>query len=216
MRRIVTLAVVAVGAAALAPAAATASTSTGVCHVTVTKTDNGHGIPSAWADLVLHRATTATKTATGYSVHLADKGHLWTRKGAGSPNGTGASIKRRVGGSVVGSYDLTVTGGTLNCKTGDPSASSTEYVKSLFGKDAQVSGGAYSWTYTTCREKWVDSSANSDGQGAGAGNITGLRCAKPSPSPTPSGSVTPSPTTSTPPGEAPAPTPVPGNLGVTG
>lgn len=227
MKRIL-LAVVGVAAVTTAlaiPAIAGAAT-TGQCTVirdTITKADTGHGTPAAWADLVLHRSTKVCGDAqAGYTVTLTDAGRLWTRVGAGTPAGTGGQIAHRVAGTVHGSYSLAVTGGTLARRHGDTSVSSTDYVRSLFSAGAQVTGGAYSWTYTTvCGETWVDSSSNGDGQGAAAGNITGKLChrkPKPTPSPTTSSpAVTPSPSpTSSTPGEAPAPTPVKADLPVTG
>ena len=218
---------VALGLAALAvPTAASAHTGGIRCvvvHDHITKADTGHGTPAEWADLSLNRTT----TICGGSVHLVDTGTLWTRAGAGTPNGTGGSISHRVPGVVRGTYSLTVTGGTLAHRHGDVTLSSTEYVKSLFSDGSVVTGGAYAWAYLTrCGEKWLDSSANGDGVGAAAGNITGKVCRlhrrEPSPTPTPTASPTgsatpaPAPTVSTPAGEAPVPTPVPRDLPVTG
>lgn len=218
------LTVVGTIAASAAPAMANANTTPrapkcAVVHDHITKTDSGHGTPAEWADLSLTRTTTVCKTAAGYDIKLHDVGHLWTRQGAGTPNGTGGTIAHRVPGKVVGTYWLTATGGTLAHRHGDVSKSSTEYVKSLFSEGTTVTGGKYAWAYTTCREKWLDSSILNDGVGADAGNITGLRCVrKPTPTPTPTdtGMPSPTPTTSTPPGEAPAPTPVNTDLPVTG
>lgn len=223
MRAIITAgAVTAAGLVGLAGAASATSSTCPVVHDGITKTDNGHGTPAEWADLVMHRTTTVCGDAEhGYTVTLTDSGKLFTRPGAGTPNGTGGHISRRVGGSVNGTYHLTVTGGTFTRSHRNVAGSSTEYVRSLFNGDAQVAGGVYSWAYTTRCEKWVDSSANNDGQGAAAGNITGKRCGRPhpsptgtaTPSPTPSSSATDGPSTA---GEAPAPTPVPSDLPVTG
>jgi hypothetical protein len=188
-------------------------------HDHITKTDNGHGTPGAWADLSLSRSTKVCGNETvGYKIQLTDKGSLWTRKGAGSPNGTAEQILNRVRGGVYGTYTLTATGGKLVNKHGDVSASSTEYVKSLFSDGTTVTGSTYAWAYATRCEKWLDSSVNNDGQGAAAGNITGKLCGRPSHSPTPTSSATPTPTpsTSTPPDEAPVPTPVNSDLPVTG
>jgi hypothetical protein len=180
-----TLAVPAV-ALALPAAAQTQQPRCRVVHDHVSKTDNGHGTPSAWADLSLNRTT----TVCGDKVILIDRGTLWTRKGAGTPNGTGGQILNRVPGVVRGVYRLTVSGGTLAHQHGDTSLPSTEYVKSLFSEGTTVTGGAYGWAYATRCERWLDSSKNDDGQGAAAGNITGKRCGKPSQTPTP----TPTPT----------------------
>lgn len=214
--------VLAVLGALVPPAGATACRTV---HDHITKVDTGHGSPAAWADLSMARTVTVCPAADGWTVHLVDAGSLWTRKGAGSPNGTGAPIAHRVHGKVAGVYDLTVNAVDFTPAGRDVSLSSTAYVRSMFtGKpatdpavDVQVTGGAYSWTYTTCREKWVDSSSNGDGVGAQAGNITGRLCHKPhpkptttptgttSPSPTPTGTVTPttSPTTSSTPTATP-------------
>ena len=211
------------------PAAASARTAPKCVTVRdhITKTDNGHGTPAAWADLSLTRTTQVCETATGYDIKLHDAGSLWTRPGAGSPNGTGAVIANRIPGIVFGTYWLTATGGTLEHRHGDVSASSTDYVKSLFSEGTAVTGGKYAWAYETCgkrwQERWLDSWNLNDGQGADAGNITGKRCQihqrpKPTPTPTPTdtSAPTPSPTDTTAPGEAPAPTPVNSDLPVTG
>lgn len=221
MRKVLAITIVAGAVTTVAPVAYAATTSTGCTTVRdhITKTDSGHGSPAEWADLVMQRTTKVCQTEAGYDVTLIDNGRLWTRTGAGTPNGTGGQIAHRVGGRVHGKYSLTVTGGTFTRKHRNTAGGSTDYVKSLFDGDAAVSGGDYSWTYTTCREKWTDSSANNDGQGAAAGNITGLRCKprhSPTPTPTGSGTPTPSPTDTTAPGEAPKPTPVPTDLPVTG
>ncbi|MCW2948409.1 MAG: hypothetical protein JWR24_5126 [Actinoallomurus sp.] len=228
----ISAAVLAASAAVLAvPATANARTGSTLCtvvHDHITKTDSGHGTPAEWADLSLARLTSVCPNpAGGYTVHLVDIGALWTRTGAGTPNGTGGQITRRVRGLVHGVYDLTATGALKSASPhGDVTASSTDYVKSLFTPESVVTGGAYNWTYVRPCEQWVDSSANSDGQGAAAGNITGKVCpGKPTqpptstPTPAPStttGSPAPSPSGSTPPGVAPAPTPVTGDLPVTG
>jgi hypothetical protein len=161
-----------------------------VIHDHIAKTDNGHGTPSEWADLSMNRATTVCgDERTGYKILLVDKGTLWTRPGAGTPNGTGGQILARVPGTVRGIYRLTATGGALAHQHGDTSLSSTDYVKSLFSDGTTVKGGPYAWVYrTVCREHWLDSSANDDGQGAQAGNITGKTCGKPTPTPTPTSS----------------------------
>jgi hypothetical protein len=193
---------------------ATASAHTGqqpkcvVIHDHVNKTDNGHGTPPEWADLSLSRTT----TVCGDKVVLVDKGTLRTRVGAGTPNGTGGQITDRVPGVVRGIYRLTVAGGTLAHQHGDTSASSTDYVKSLFSEGTTVTGGAYAWAYKTRCEHWLDSSANNDGQGAAAGNITGKLCGKPSHSPTP----TPTPTAPSDNGGSSTPTSVPSGAPQTG
>lgn len=223
MRKILAMTATA-GVMACVPAVAYATTSGTGCqtvHDTITKTDNGHGTPSEWADLVLHRSTKVCgDEKAGYTVTLTDVGRLWTRVGAGTPNGTGGQISHRVPGKVRGRYSLTVTGGTFTRSHRNVAGSSTEYVTSLFTQGATVTGGAYSWTYDTACEYWVDSSANDDGQGDTAGNITGKPCHTPKPTPTPTPSDTetpsPSPTTTTPAGEAPAPEPVKTDLPVTG
>jgi hypothetical protein len=190
------------------PAAASASPRTAqprcvVVHDHVGKTDAGHGSPAAWADLSLDRTT----TVCGGKVTLVDKGTLWTRTGGGTPNGTGGQIGHRVPGVVKGLYTLTISDGTLAHRHGDTSLSSTEYVRSLFTPGTTISGGPYTWAYATRCEHWLDSSANDDGQGAAAGNITGRLCAGPSHSPTASPSTTP--TTPGDDGGAATPTTVP-------
>lgn len=203
-------------AALAAPATAHAATHTPKCavvHDHISKTDSGHGTPAEWADLSLNRTT----TVCGNAVTLVDRGTLATRPGAGTPNGAGGQIPGRVPGSVHGVYHLTVSGGTLAHQHGDTSLSSTDYVKSLFSEGTTVTGGDYTWTYTTrCGERWVDSSANQDGKGTQAGNITGRACTprthpkSPSTAPThPSG--TPSSTSSASPSTMPVGAPQTGD-----
>ncbi|HZE29891.1 MAG TPA: hypothetical protein VE198_00460 [Actinoallomurus sp.] len=210
------------------PAAASAHTAAAKCGATmhdhVAKADSGHGTPAEWADLSLTRTTTITCDGPGkYTVLLLDYGTLETRPGGGTPNGAGGTIAHRVPGKVTGIYNLDVTGTLAVHVHRDTSASSTAYVAQLFTSGATVTGGAYEWNYGTGCEHWTDSSENNDGQGAGAGNITGKACRTrlapwpkhswtPSHSPTPS----PSPADTTAPGEAPAPTPVNSDLPVTG
>lgn len=207
---------VAASGLALAAQAQAQTTKCTVVRDHVTKTDNGHGSPAAWADLSMQR----TVTVNGDAVTLEDKGSMWTRIGAGSPNGSGGQIGHRVKGSVHGVYHLTATGGQLAHCHGDTSLSTSDYIKSLFTEGTTITGGAYNWTYTTRCEKWVDASSNNDGLGEQAGNITGKRCGPiATPTPTPPATTptpTPPPTESTPPGQAPAPTPVNTDLPVTG
>lgn len=169
----------------------------------INKTDNGHGSPSQWADLSLARYTGIECESPGhYKVLLTDDGTLRTRKGAGTPNGTGGQISHRVPGTVHGVYGLKVVGELAVPAHRDTSLSSTEYVAQLFKPGATVAGGEYAWTYVTrCGEKWLDWSKNNDGQGAAAGNVTGKTCSRPKPTPTPTptipagGTPTSSPTT---------------------
>jgi hypothetical protein len=206
------------------------------CHHTVltfhiNKTDNGHGTPGEWADLKLTRTITVTSRLKAgvckYKIVLKDVGTLKTKLGGGTPNGTGGQITNRVPGWVAGEYHLRATGHLLKTH-GATTLSTGDFIKSLFSEDSTVTGGDYRWGYRTCAgEWWIDSSANDDGQGAGAGNITGKvnwRCFKthhPKPVPTPT-YTHPVPTpTQTPPTsdlpEAPVPTPIVGNpIGFTG
>jgi hypothetical protein len=179
-------------AALTAPATAYAApTQTRGCGAVVqdhiNKTDSGHGTPAEWADLSLDRTTAIRCVGDGeYKVTLVDHGTLTTKVGAGTPNGTGGTITHAVPGKVAGLYRLTVHGQIAVPKQRDTTLSSTAYVAQLFTKDSTVTGGAYAWGYrTVCGEKWLDSSANNDGQGAAAGNITGKTCSKPTPTPTP-------------------------------
>jgi hypothetical protein len=201
-------------ALALPAAAQTQQAACVTVHDHINKTDNGHGTPSEWADLSLNRTTKVCgDEKAGYKVTLIDKGTLWTRKDAGTPNGTGGQILNHVPGVVYGIYSLTATGGTFAHNHGDTSASSTEYVKSLFSEGTTVTGGKYAWAYQTrCRERWLDSSVNNDGQGAAAGNITGKLCGKPSQTPTP----TPTPTSPGGGGGGSTPTTVPSGAPQTG
>lgn len=195
------------------------------------KTDNGHGTPSEWADLSFNRKTTVCADGT---ITLADKGSLWTRTGAGSPNGTD-TVKHRVRGHFTGVYHLTfAVPDNFSLKDvkhhgNVAAAGSTAYVQSLFPEgSAAVAGGAYAWKYyTVCKEFWLDASTNDDGIGAQAGDITGKLCRacrpprhhhpKPTPTPTESESPTPTPTVTVPAGDtAPPAQPVTGQPVFTG
>jgi hypothetical protein len=205
---------------------------TAVTHDHLAKTDNGHGTPSEWADLSFNRTVVAVghynrkARACDYKITLKDRGSFTTRAHTGSPSGAAVQIVKKVPGTFVGVYHLTLTGFLKpHVHHGDVTAAgSTAYVQSLV-KVGIVAGGDYAWYYrTVCGEHWLDSSKNNDGQDLSAGNITGKWCRacgghgpKPTPTPTPTGSVTPTPTPSptetVPAGEAPAPVTVPAPKG---
>jgi hypothetical protein len=122
-----------------------------------------------------------------FTAHIADNGHFNAIRGAGTPNGTGGQISNSVTGSMAGTYDLilyapsadALTTANIPSSTNDnyaaPHTTTTNWPTLAFTTATGVveSGGPYSWTYTSACEKWVDSSANSDGALAGDGNITG-------------------------------------------
>jgi hypothetical protein len=169
-----------------------------VTHDHLTKTDNGHGTPSEWADLSFDRTVVAVghinfkARSCSYTITLRDKGVFTTRQGAGSPSGAGVQIAKKVPGKFYGVYHLTLTGWFKpHVQHGDVTAAgSTAFVQSLV-KHGNVAGGKYAWIYkTVCGEHWLDASFNNDGQSPSAGNITGKSCRAcgghtPKPTPTP-------------------------------
>jgi hypothetical protein len=176
----------AVGGAALASGAvANADTScSGPISTHTDRPDSGHH--GDWADLSLTRSVVicSTGTANHYTATITDDGSLTTRDGQspreGKPLAAGAT------GTVHGTYAWTFVAENLDLtKLVSPPADTTtgnwlkELVKASGGKWCSGSGSDYTWTYTTCAEKWVDSSSNDDGTAADAGDITGLKCTKP-------------------------------------
>lgn len=133
---------------------------------------------------------------TKFDATITDKGSFTTVLGALAPNQVvpGVKIAHQVKGSVNGTYSLTVVAPSTDALTGvvpateddnfaAPAATNTtsNWPKLAFASadNVVVTGGAYSWTYVSAPnacEKWVDSSANGDGNLAGDGNITGKLC----------------------------------------
>lgn len=161
--------------------------------------DNGHGTPNTWAydtfnrKLVVSVATdqnTCGTLPTGdicYVAAIQDNGTFDTILGAGTPNGTGGQINHHVSGAMAGNYSLTAVAPAADTLTGvvpaseddnfgTPKVTTTNWLTQAFVTpgDVVVSGGDYSWVYTSTCEKWTDASNNNDGIGKGAGNITGL------------------------------------------
>lgn len=186
-------------------ATTTPTTVTATTHVT-NRPDSGHG--GIWAYDSFARTLTVTKAATqpadttitAYTATITDKGGFTTVGGAGTPNQfvSGTKILHNgVKGEVNGSYALTVTAPSTDTLTGVVPAtendnfsttgagftSTTDWPKLAFASatGVVVTGGAYNWTYATACEKWVDSSANGDGNTANDGNITGKICFTPHP-----------------------------------
>jgi hypothetical protein len=206
----VAVAAAALAGGGTAHAAVTPTTVTAVTHV-INRPDNGHGTPPVWAYDTFARTLTVTLAAPqpkgtpagdlAYDVTITDKGGFSTVGGAGTPNQAAPGLKvahNGVRGSVNGSYALTATapeGDTLTgivpatendnfSSTGAGFVSTGDWAKQAFASPAGVvvGGGKYSWTYATACEKWVDSSANGDGNTANDGNITGKTC-EPAPAP---------------------------------
>lgn len=225
--RTLTVGALAGGALALAAAApALADTSGSVpggsvkdtVHI-VNDVDSGHH--GYWARLNLHRSVTITPGDTdgSWTVRLHDQGTFATIGGTANSPREGNRV-RGVKGTVTGDYTLTVDSATppstknvgnrydYACDvhgTGDRGtdcpgmpASTSDWPKLYFGPDAQITGGAYQWTYHTAScggQTWTDASTNGDGTDADAGDITGCKPCPPSTSPSssPSGSPSQSP-----------------------
>jgi hypothetical protein len=178
----------------IAPQAASAAADQ-VVHTQVRNhPDNGHGTPSHWANDTWNRTTTLHDNGNGtFKVTLQGTGTYKTIKDAGSPNGTGAKVKRVATGQFTETLTATVTG-SLKGKTALHNLDGTIYndgkkVKKTTGQwlvtpfksGATAHIDSYSYTYAAkggC-ETWTDASDNNDGQGAAAGNITGAKCTAP-------------------------------------
>ena len=176
--------------------AGTPVTATAAVSVSNRDDSGNHG---NWATDAFTRAVTVTRHSAApaancgpaavkcwfYTATLADSGTFTTKTGASSPD-AGTVINGTVMGTFTGGSDIefyassgtpgaSAVPGTL---TGD-SPSTTSWVKQFFPDGTLFSSPGltdWSWTYVapnTC-EKWVDAFDNSDGTGAGAGDITGV------------------------------------------
>jgi hypothetical protein len=180
------------GACALLLGYAAVPASATTADITVTATikehaDNGHGTPAHWATDSFKRTLKIHEVAAGsYTLTTSDTGTFTTIQGAGAPAGSGKTISRILTGSFAGSGTGTATGtlianpAALSGKTfddvhGTPFPGSGDWAKIFFTAGATVEpfGTAYSFSYTTADEKWVDASTNNDGQDPAAGDITG-------------------------------------------
>lgn len=169
-----------------------ANASTAVSDVTVTAVikehaDNGHGTPAHWATDSFTRTLKIHETSPGnFALTTTDTGSFTTIQGAGAPAGSGKVISRILTGAFAGSGAGTATGTLITNPAsrsgrvfddvhGTPFPGSGDWAKDFFTSGASVSpfGTAYSFSYTTADEKWVDSSTNNDGQDPAAGDITG-------------------------------------------
>jgi LPXTG-motif cell wall-anchored protein len=162
---------------------ANADPTVGQCGDTSTSTtrpDNGHFGP--WATLVLTRSVHVCRTAdSAYTGVIADNGSLTTLTSK-SPR-TGVDLVAGVKGTVLGTYNWTFTAESLNLDNLVSPAANTatgDWLKELViasgGNWGAGTGHEYTWTYTTCAEKWIDASNNNDGLDVAAGDITGIRC----------------------------------------
>lgn len=129
-----------------------------------------------------------------YTAKVSDAGTFVTIDGK-SPN-EGKELKAGTKGSVEGSFTATFTAPAhwctfddkaLNGKTvkGDQAPKTSEWVKSLFteGFTGDSINNDWTWTYTTCAEKWWDAAdpKSNDGETDAAGDITGKACPTPAP-----------------------------------
>jgi hypothetical protein len=158
--------------------------------------DNGHGTPSHWADDTWTRVTLVHANGDGtFKVTLQGTGKFRAIKDAGSPNGTGAKVKRAVGGQFTETMEATVTG-SLKSKVALHNLDGTTYndkhqvhkttgqwlvTPFKAGATAHITSYAYTYAAKGGCEVWTDSSDNNDGQGAAAGNVTGKHCQAPPP-----------------------------------
>jgi hypothetical protein len=166
--------------------------------------DSGNGTPSTWSYDDFTRTLTVSAVSpqpvsvpagdTEYNVVVSDTGEFHAIVGAETPNQStpGTKIARGVTGSLAGTYDFTVTAPTADTLTGivpatendnfgAPATTTSSWPTLAFATatGVTVTPGAWSWTYKTGCETWVDSSANGDGNVAADGNITGMTCPVP-------------------------------------
>lgn len=172
--------------------------------------DHGHGVENGgyWTNLSITRTTkicvvppaeaakinVAPPVQTHYKATVKDEGTLVTIAGAHLSPNEGKALIGGIHGTVVGGYtqDFWAEAGWLNYQgnfdggnyngIGNP-ASTGNWVKAVWGGSDFKSEGLnedWSWTYKTCSEQWIDAANNKDGQGEGAGDITGKPCASPS------------------------------------
>lgn len=204
-------------AAGPAQAVAAPDCKTAVSHL-VDRPDNGHGTPSTWAlDTVTRTVkvchvedTPAPAVAKAvpidtwtYTATLVDEGTFVTKGGAtGSPN-AGVAIAAGMKGTIHGEatfakftamHDFLGWVDAFDGKTftGSAPSGTNDWIKNLWSDGfggTQITN--YKWTYTTCSEKWVDSSEESNGDGTAdsAGDITGKACPSPSVSASPAPSL---------------------------
>lgn len=138
-------------------------------------------------DLVVQAAT--------FHATVKDVGTLVTFGGNTLSPNHGVKLLADVKGAWAGGFEATFQApkptapgvwpnwspGALDGKafTGSSGPKTGEWVKSLWtGAELKVDENGwtakYRWTYSTCNEQWIDADNNKDGQGPGAGDITGL------------------------------------------
>ena len=195
--------------AVAAPAGATTPVVSETTHITNDPDGGGNGTwatDSFIRTLDVYQADAATCTAMPagdqcYTATISDSG-TWTsideayQPNQGSP-ASGARITHVVSGKFTGSSGYTfyapstATPGNTNVPAtvnGSP-GTSTWYEQAFPAATTGFGGGEnndWTWTYTsytgkpaTSCETWTDSYADSDGQSATAGNITGKQCVAP-------------------------------------
>lgn len=139
-----------------------------------------------------------------YHADVRDAGSFVTIAGdALSPN-SGVALVGGVRGEVAGGFTADFTApahwcsfdaSALDGKTvaGDDAPATSAWLKTLFtaGFDGVAINDDWSWTYTTCAEKWWDAAdpASHDGESDAAGDITGAPCPTPSVTATRTGSA---------------------------
>lgn len=138
-------------------------------------------------------AKVAVESALFHAVVL-DHGTFTTKAGDHLSPNHGAKLVGNLTGSWDGGFDATFvapaptspgvwpnfTPAALDGKTftGSNGPKTGEWIKSLwtgvqFGEKVDWTAH-YKWTYLLCNERWIDAADNKDGQGPGAGDITGL------------------------------------------
>jgi hypothetical protein len=134
-----------------------------------------------------------------YTATVVDSGTLVTRGGDMLSPNKGVKLLAGLKGTWNGGFEATYTAPAPTSPgvwpnwtpenipatvTGDPRTSDVDsnptngsWLQALYTGTKLISDNltsAYSWTYTTCNEQWIDAEDNKDGQGEGAGDITGL------------------------------------------
>ncbi len=182
-----------------AASAAVGANTTLTQHIS-NRADSGNG--GTWAldtftrTLTVHDLGPTGANGEKFSATVVDKGTFITVPGAKTPNQfvPGTVLSHQVHGSFTGGQTFIVTApaaadalkaaGVLASENDHGSAAAPGDATGVYPLKAFVTApsapnitpGAWAWKYSTACESWTDSSANGDGNTAGAGNITGKIC----------------------------------------
>lgn len=161
--------------------------------------DPDSGDKGNWAVDNFTRTTDILDNCDGtFTVNIHDSGTFTTLPGGPSPRqGLPLPLAPLTGsfnGATVETVHSTSQPTSVAIPTIDGSPSTSQWFSRFFAGD-EVTGteGAYSWTYKTACERWVDADSSNSGADVADGDITGKVCAVKTPPPTTT--VTTPPTT---------------------